>query len=232
MNKLAYGTFDPNNADTPFLQTQGYVDPASGEQTRRQLGQPLREIKEFLDDTMPVDSNDKVAQLYVSANGLKYRTTSGGAWTDISGGIPSGGTTGQVLIKKSNADNDVGWGAFSFVGMVVMGTNLTTEASVKAIYGNSTSWSLLSSVLLKTEHVFGNGKTLGMTNGSIVGGHQNAGILGNAESLGVAVGTSITSAGASYLALGSPTKVQLGDHLENSGLIADTTTVYTWERTA
>lgn len=86
MNKLTYGTYS-NNADTPFLQEKGYVDPASGEQTRRQLGQPLREIKEFLDDTMPVDTSNNVAQLQVSSSGLKYRTTSGGSWSDVGGGL-------------------------------------------------------------------------------------------------------------------------------------------------
>lgn len=87
MNKLTYGTFDPNNAETPFLQTKGYVDPANGEQTRRQLGQPLREIKAFLDDTMPVDTSGNIAQIQASSNGIKYRTTSGGAWTSVGGGL-------------------------------------------------------------------------------------------------------------------------------------------------
>lgn len=132
MNKLTYGPYS-NNADTPFLQEKGYVDPASGEQTRRQLGQPLREIKEFLDDTMPVDSNNKVAQLYVSANDLKYRTTSGGAWTDINLGIPSGGTTGQILQKNSSTNYDTEWADRTLDVLTTAPASANTDG-VKVVY--------------------------------------------------------------------------------------------------
>lgn len=123
---------------------------------------------------------------------------------------------------------------FSFVGMVVQGTNLTTLADVQAIYGNNTTWQLISSVALASENIVGNGKALGLTDGSVqraFASDGGSGFVGN--NIGASVGTSAsggTGAGSKYY--GIPTKAQLGAHPEYSGLIADTITVYMWERTA
>lgn len=246
MNKLDYGNFDVSNTDIAFASTSGYSEPASELERRKQLSYPLKEVKTFVNNTVPVlDSDDDAAvQLCVSSTGLKYRTSAGGTKNAITLGVPAGGTTGQVLVKKSNTDFDTEWGgssAFSFVGMVVQGTNLTTEASVKAIYGDSTSWTLVSSVVLASEHVFGNGYNLALGDGSqanrlsaiqavgtnsMVASGNAFGVMSPAYSGGS--GTNFTGGTGA----GSPTKTALGDHPEYSGLIADTKTVYSWERTA
>lgn len=151
---------------------------------------------------------------------------------------------GKVFYK---ADGTRGVGtkvvsAYSFVGMVAQGTNLTTEASVKAIYGDSTSWTLISSVALATNHVFGNSYSLGLSNGTNLygmarmgGSNPSPNIVANANAYGSSKGTSIAGAQAVTApssATGVATKTELGNNPEYSGLIADTITVYSWERTA
>lgn len=125
---------------------------------------------------------------------------------------------------------------FSFVGMVAQGTNLTTEASVKAIYGNDTSWSLLSSVALASENVFGNGYNLALTNGTnLVGLNTTGGLTKQGISFGVlspalsgGSGSDITSSQG----IGIPKKTQVSNNPEYTGIVVDTITVYMWERTA
>lgn len=112
MNHLTYESFDSTNTDIAFSDANGYTDPASETETRKQLSYPLKEIKDFLHDAISIDDSDNVIQLRVNSGKIQYRT-SGNTWvdTDSSGGIPSGGTTGQVLTKNSNTDYDVSWGS-------------------------------------------------------------------------------------------------------------------------
>lgn len=122
-------------------------------------------------------------------------------------------------------------GPYSFIGMVVSGTNLTTEASVKALYGSGTSWSLISSVMLASENIVGNGYTLGLTEGTTLGGMRARGDNAAPSLYGKPVGsTNIT--GTMSGSVGVPTKSQLGNTPQYSGIIADTVQVYSWERTA
>ena len=123
----------------------------------------------------------------------------------------------------------------SFVGMVVSGTNLATEADVKTIYGNDTAWNLLTSVMLASENVFGNGKGVGLSNGNtmrVMGTGNNSGVSLSVDSaIGANAGSSVSESGYnSKNAVGVPTKALLSGNPENSGLITDTITVYTWER--
>lgn len=122
----------------------------------------------------------------------------------------------------------------SFVGMVVSGTNLATEADVKAIYGAETAWTLLSDVMLASENIFGNRYNLGVTNGTATAGamYVNTLTIG-----GTAYGTQYPDyAGGSGTGswgnsgVGVIDKTIAGAHPEYTGLIADTVTVYTWER--
>lgn len=141
-----------------------------------------------------------------------------------------------VVFYKKDGTRSVGTmasGAYSFVGMVVSATNLSTEANVKAIYGSDTSWVLLSSVMLASENIVGNGYTLGLTDGTNLGGMRSRGDNASPSLYGVSAGT--TQANTllnNNVGIGVPTKSQLGTNPEYSGLIADTVVVYTWERTA
>lgn len=120
---------------------------------------------------------------------------------------------------------------YSFVGMVVQGTNLSTQASVQAIYGSNTTWQLISSVSLASENIVGNGYTLGLTEGATLGGMRARGDNVATSLYGEPVGsTNIT--GTMNGSVGIPTKSQLGNTPQYSGIIADTVQVYSWERTA
>lgn len=125
MNKFDYGSFDSTNADIAFVSTNGYTDPASELETRKQLSYPLKELKTFINNTVTEDSLGNAVQLVATSSSLKYRTTVGGTLTDITLGVPSGGTTGQVLKKSSNTNYDTEWGSFP---AILSGTTEPTSA--------------------------------------------------------------------------------------------------------
>ena len=139
-----------------------------------------------------------------------------------------------VVFYKADGTRSVGTmsnSPYSFVGMVVQGTNLSTEASVKAIYGSNTSWTLISSVALASEHIFGNGYTTAMTDGANLGGLRARGDNAAPTLYGQLVGYSTQTGTLNAGGMGIPTKTQLGTNPEYSGVVADTITVYSWERT-
>lgn len=139
-----------------------------------------------------------------------------------------------VVFYKADGTRSVGTMSnrpYSFVGMVVQGTNLSTEASVKAIYGDNTSWTLISSVALASEHIFGNGYSTAMTDGANLGGLRARGDNAAPSLYGQPVGYSTQTGTLNAGGMGIPTKAQLGSNPEYSGIVADTITVYSWERT-
>ena len=226
MDLLEYKTFDSSNSDIAYDATNGYTTPANEEAVRKQLSYPLKEVKTFVNNTVSVkdvSGSYKAVQLVLSSTGkLQYRTE----------------PTGELQDLRTEEQKN-----YSFVGMVVMGTNLTTEASVKAIYGADTSWTLLSSVILGSNHVYGNGKSLALYNGNTSNtlyglrsyiGETTIISLGYSTAYGQDVSTTQPSGGSNaYGIMGVPTKEKLGSsNLDKSGLIVDTKTVYTWERTA
>lgn len=83
MNKLNYGNFDSTSADIAFSSTNGYTDPASELETRKQLSYPLKEIKDYINNTIPTDTGDNPVQLVVTSNSIGYRTTIGGTVNPI-----------------------------------------------------------------------------------------------------------------------------------------------------
>lgn len=60
-------------------------------------------------------------------------------------------------------------GVSSYVGKVEI-NNLQTESEMKAIFGEDTSWTLLASELPIGKNVFGNGKSLGISDNTYIGG--------------------------------------------------------------
>ena len=119
------------------------------------------------------------------------------------------------------------------IGAVYMTTD---EYTNPADIITGTTWTLISSVALASEHIFGNGKTLGLANG----GSGNFGLCENTSNnlvvsngYGSAIGSSTSQkTAADNLGYGIVTKALAGAHPEYSGIIADTITVYMWERTA
>lgn len=74
MNKFDFGDYDSDITDVAFSVLKGYVDPASELETRKQLSTPLKELKDYINDTVPVDSSDNALQLVLNGGELKYRT--------------------------------------------------------------------------------------------------------------------------------------------------------------
>ena len=252
MDKLSFGNYGSETFnDIPFSAAKGYADPQSEAEARNQLSYPLNEIQEFVNDTVPVNSDNKAVQLFITeGNKLKYRTSPGGILVNVDTNdtsLPSGGSENQSLLKNSSEDYDVKWGMPSFVGMVVSGYGDTfnTEAKVKAIYGSSTSWSLISTVVLKSKHVFGNGYALGMTSGNNdryglkwVDPEANPNrLIVSDTAYGKMIGSSAgqgTVTPQSQDVIGVITKAMIEDeYYEESGLEVDVDeNIYTWRRTA
>lgn len=101
-----------------------------------------------------------------------------------------------------------------------------------------TTWELISSVGLASEHIFGNGYALGITDGQTTKGMASVAYTGGQNNLShitTAYGQTLpnlnnspsgwTSGSGSYI--GIPTKTQAGANPENSGIVADTITLYT-----
>ena len=223
MQNFSFGNYNSSNTDIALSSDKGYVGPAGELDSRKQLSYPLKELKDYINNTVATVGSE-VIRLYVdpSLHTISYRTSPSGPTTPI----------------KTNAE------PFSFVGMVVSGTNLLSESNVKAIYGDTTSWRRISSVALASEHIFGNGLALGLSNGNetkiglgrnAMSENNNITVTANNAFYGKNVGTSKTGnngATGSSVGIGVVTKEEAGDNPSYSGLVADTITVYMWERTA
>ena len=221
MDKFTFGNYT-DTGDLAYASTKGYVNPTSESERRKQLSSPLGQLRDYANSIATIDGNSpaRVVQLKVKNDGLY-----------------------SSLTPNSSDESSYTRVPFSFVGMVVMGTNLTDEASVKAIYGSSTSWTKLSEVLVTSANVFGNGKALALTSGgSDLKGMRfststNNHLYPQKDVYGIDLpntsGGSGTSGDVTTLSgIGVPTKTQLGEHPEYSGLVVDTETVYSWKRTA
>ena len=112
MNEFDYSTYDDTNNDIAFDSVKGYVDPASELETRKQLSYPLKELKTYINNSTPKDTDGNKVQLTVSSTSIGYSTTPNATPTPIvvPGLVPSGGDSGKVLKKASNSDYDMEWG--------------------------------------------------------------------------------------------------------------------------
>ena len=258
MEKFSYKTFDPDSTELVYDASKGYTEPSSELDTRKELSYPLKELKDFIGFVTPVKNDDALQLVVDEQNVINYRTTPDGTLHEIYAtgpagpagqGVPTGGTSGQVLSKASGTDYDTTWAnvnadtldgytvntlmkAFFPVGSVIQNTTNTNPST----YITGTTWVLMSSVILASEHVFGNGYSFGITDGTHIrslrsqDGNRVCALNGDFGNLiGEAGFTNDLTVDKST---GVPTKSQLGSNPEKSGLIADTITVYTWERTA
>jgi len=87
MNKFNYSTFDSSNTDVVFSTDNSYGDPASEAETRKQLSYPFKEVKTYINNTIPTNSSDNPVQLVVTSEGMKYRTEVGGTLTAVPGAL-------------------------------------------------------------------------------------------------------------------------------------------------
>ena len=135
MNKLNYGTFDISNGDIAFASTNGYSNPSSELETRKQLSYPLKEVKTFVNNTVTVNSSDEAVQLVLDSNNkLQYRTEPSGTLVDVKTGLPVGGTAGQLLTKNSATDDDVKWGITIHSGTAEPSVTLGNNGDIYILY--------------------------------------------------------------------------------------------------
>ena len=124
------------------------------------------------------------------------------------------------------------------VGSVYLNINNTNPST----FITGTTWELISSVALASEHVFGNEYNLAITDNTgnsaltLTTVYQsNKAFSYRHGSYGVKIplanGTSGSGTFGTGGGLGLPTKAQHNGHPEYSGIIADTITLYTWKRT-
>ena len=137
MNKLNYGTFDISNGDIAFASTNGYSNPSSELETRKQLSYPLKEVKTFVNNTVTVNSSDEAVQLVLDSNNkLQYRTEPSGTLVDVQVGskFPAGGTVGQLLTKNTATDDDVKWGITIHSGTAEPYATLGNNGDIYILY--------------------------------------------------------------------------------------------------
>lgn len=150
MDNFNFGSYDPANTDAVF-DDASYVNPASEQETRKQLSYPFYELKQYINKVTNIDTSSNVVQLKVSPTTMHYSLDNGATWTAVTvqssgqavNGAPQGGTTGQVLKKHSNTDFDMEWGevetytagaGISISGSAIAHTNSTTARTSQAVY--------------------------------------------------------------------------------------------------
>jgi len=107
MNKLNYGNYNASISDIAFSATNGYSDPASELETRKQLSYPLKEVKDFVNNTVSVDHEDNAIQFVLSEEGkLQYRTSPDGELIDVGGGtsIDAVYPVGSIYMSVNSTD--------------------------------------------------------------------------------------------------------------------------------
>ena len=118
----------------------------------------------------------------------------------------------------------------------------TTNTNPSGIIGGT--WTLLSSKVAVSENIYGNGKTLGLCQGSNTYGlYATNDSYNGVKEIGPAAGRLGYTANATdvgddlgsvpgHTMVGVLTKALAGNTPSNTGLVTDTITIYIWKRTA
>lgn len=140
MDKLTYGNYDPSIQDVVFDPNKGYVNPANGDETRKQFSSPLIEVRDFINKTVSVNSADKAIQLVVDGNNnLKFRLNAGGALTSVKSTQSDwnvSDSTSDAFIKNKPTIPTVN------NGKLTVSVNGTTEAEFSANQSTNTTLEL------------------------------------------------------------------------------------------
>ena len=96
MNKLSYGNYSSSISDFAFDETNGYNDPTSPTETRKQLSFPLKEVKDFVNNTVSVKGSEAVQLVVTNDNTLQYKTSPDAEPVDVT---VSGMLNGVILTQ-------------------------------------------------------------------------------------------------------------------------------------
>ena len=203
--------------------------------TQSQMTLPSGDVVKFKDNV-----SNYQAQLVSGTNIKTVNNTSllGSGNISVGGGnVTHDASTEAGSAVTLNADQLEGYTLnnllklFYPVGSVYQNTSNVNPST----WISGTTWTLISSVALASENVFGNGYSLGLTydGANKVSFNPHNIYTGLApQAYGKSVGTGLGDSGYVDVlkATGIPTKVQAGDNPEYTGAVVDTITVYTWER--
>ena len=117
MDKFSYGSYDPSNAAIAFSSANGYADPSSELETRKMLSMPLKEVKDYINATVPEDSEGNAVKLVISENGvLQFLEEEGDTPTDISPGASDTETiaSGDSLVFYDSSDSKLAKSSATF----------------------------------------------------------------------------------------------------------------------
>ena len=117
MDYFSFGTYDPSNMDMAFAETNGYTDPTSGTETRKELSYPLKELKDYINDLKDyIDDRTgdvyPVGSIYMSVNNTDPSTLfPNTTWEQLkdrfllgAGDVYTGGTTGGEATHTLTVD--------------------------------------------------------------------------------------------------------------------------------
>ena len=105
----------------------------------------------------------------------------------------------------------------------------------------NTTWTQIADCILASEHIFGNGRVLGLTDGATLAGafmNSNKALAGASGYIGDVLAPATTTSGSGSFTnrkIGVPTSALLsfkGESADSTGLVADVEQAEVWLRTA
>ena len=86
MDKFSYGTYDSSITDIAYDSTKGYVEPSGEQEVRKELSYPLKELKDYINQVIPVNADDSVILLRLTEDLLFQYSLDGENWYDTASG--------------------------------------------------------------------------------------------------------------------------------------------------
>lgn len=88
MDKFTYGQYDATETGSPYNDSS-YITVASEQEARKQLGYPLTELKDFINNVVnikDIDGTEKVIQFKLTGDNLIQYSLDGETWLDTASG--------------------------------------------------------------------------------------------------------------------------------------------------
>lgn len=86
MEKFSYGNYDSTVTDIAYDSTKGYVEPSGEQEVRKELSYPLKELKDYINQVIPVDADGDTILLRLTEDLLFQYSLDGETWYDTASG--------------------------------------------------------------------------------------------------------------------------------------------------